>query len=155
MMAPSLAAAAPTAAAPARRRLQSGASAFAAGSGAPVRAPRAPAASFGSASRRPARLPCRAAIAEPPGVPGSVKGISRPDANGRFGKYGGKYVPETLIAALAELESAYGELAGDKKFQARACCELAARARRLAASRREARPRSACSGAWRGAKPCF
>ena len=42
----------------------------------------------------------------------------RPDANGRFGKFGGKYVPETLIAALAELEQAYAEAQADPSFQA-------------------------------------
>ncbi len=41
----------------------------------------------------------------------------RPDANGRFGKFGGKYVPETLIAALAELEQAYAEAQADPSFQ--------------------------------------
>lgn len=30
-----------------------------------------------------------------------------PDNNGKFGKYGGKYVPETLITPLTELEQAY------------------------------------------------
>lgn len=30
-----------------------------------------------------------------------------PDSNGKFGKYGGKYVPETLITPLTELEEAY------------------------------------------------
>ena len=32
-----------------------------------------------------------------------------PDALGRFGPYGGKYVPETLSAALDQLETAYAE----------------------------------------------
>ena len=41
----------------------------------------------------------------------------RPDANGRFGKFGGKYVPETLIAALAELEEAYAQAQADPDFQ--------------------------------------
>ena len=34
----------------------------------------------------------------------SVPSESRP---GRFGVYGGRYVPETLMAALVELEKAY------------------------------------------------
>ena len=38
---------------------------------------------------------------------------------GRFGVYGGRYVPETLMAALEELEQAYGKAKGDKKFQRR------------------------------------
>ena len=36
---------------------------------------------------------------------------------GRFGPYGGRYVPETLMAALEELERAYNESRRDKKFQ--------------------------------------
>jgi tryptophan synthase beta chain len=36
---------------------------------------------------------------------------------GRFGSYGGRYVPETLIAALQELEAAYEKAKRDKKFQ--------------------------------------
>ena len=32
-----------------------------------------------------------------------------PDARGRFGAFGGQYVPETLMSALAELESVYRE----------------------------------------------
>ncbi len=41
-----------------------------------------------------------------------------PDARGRFGPYGGRYVPETLVAPLEELESAYAEARADKDFQA-------------------------------------
>jgi len=37
---------------------------------------------------------------------------------GRFGKYGGRYVPETLIPALDELEAAYEQAAEDEGFQA-------------------------------------
>src|SRR5438128_565529 len=36
---------------------------------------------------------------------------------GRFGPYGGRYVPETLMAALEELERAYGKAKRDRKFQ--------------------------------------
>jgi tryptophan synthase beta chain len=39
-----------------------------------------------------------------------------PDNNGRFGKFGGKYVPETLITPLMELETVYDELKNDPKF---------------------------------------
>ena len=38
--------------------------------------------------------------------------------NGRFGEYGGKYVPETLNAALTELEDSYESARKDKKFRA-------------------------------------
>jgi tryptophan synthase beta chain len=40
-----------------------------------------------------------------------------PDARGRFGPYGGRYVPETLIPALDELEAAYREARLDPAFQ--------------------------------------
>jgi len=40
-----------------------------------------------------------------------------PDENGRFGKFGGRYVPETLMNALLELEEAYNHYAKDPKFQ--------------------------------------
>src|SRR5438045_7630283 len=36
---------------------------------------------------------------------------------GRFGPYGGRYVPETLMAALEELERAYGKAKRNRKFQ--------------------------------------
>jgi len=39
-----------------------------------------------------------------------------PDKKGRFGKYGGKYVPETLITPLNKLEEVYKKLKDDKKF---------------------------------------
>ena len=41
-----------------------------------------------------------------------------PDSLGRFGPYGGKYVPETLMPALAELETAYNKYRVDPDFQA-------------------------------------
>ena len=36
---------------------------------------------------------------------------------GRFGKYGGRYVPETLVPALEELEAAYERYIRDSEFQ--------------------------------------
>ncbi|MTD31533.1 tryptophan synthase subunit beta [Planomicrobium sp. YIM 101495] len=36
---------------------------------------------------------------------------------GFFGQYGGQFVPETLMAAVKELESAYEEVKEDKEFQ--------------------------------------
>src|SRR5262245_30027156 len=39
-----------------------------------------------------------------------------PDAQGRFGAYGGAYVPETLIAALEELASVYQRVQRDGRF---------------------------------------
>ncbi len=40
-----------------------------------------------------------------------------PDNLGRFGPYGGKYVPETLMPALAELEAAYSQYKDNAEFQ--------------------------------------
>jgi tryptophan synthase beta chain len=41
-----------------------------------------------------------------------------PDASGRFGAFGGRYVPETLTRALEELTAEYEKARGDASFQA-------------------------------------
>ncbi|XP_057851307.2 tryptophan synthase beta chain 1 [Cryptomeria japonica] len=43
--------------------------------------------------------------------------VKRPDEFGRFGKYGGKYVPETLMYALSEFEAAFNLFKEDQAFQ--------------------------------------
>ncbi len=43
---------------------------------------------------------------------------TQPDAGGHFGPYGGRYVPEVLMAPLEELEKAYLEAQADPAFQA-------------------------------------
>src|SRR5215203_6799674 len=40
-----------------------------------------------------------------------------PDARGYYGEYGGRFVPETLVAPVAELERAYFEARQDPAFQ--------------------------------------
>ncbi len=40
----------------------------------------------------------------------------QPDTKGKFGRFGGKFVPETLITPLQELEEAYSKLKDDKNF---------------------------------------
>src|SRR5207237_4337514 len=40
-----------------------------------------------------------------------------PDRRGYFGEFGGKYVPETLMAALDEFESAYKKARRDRSFR--------------------------------------
>jgi tryptophan synthase beta chain len=40
-----------------------------------------------------------------------------PDRQGRFGSYGGRYVPETLMPALLELEQEYAQAKTDRRFQ--------------------------------------
>jgi tryptophan synthase beta chain len=43
---------------------------------------------------------------------------TQPDASGHFGPYGGRYVPETLMAPLRELEEAYAAAREDPAFDA-------------------------------------
>jgi tryptophan synthase beta chain len=43
--------------------------------------------------------------------------VTTPDAAGHFGPYGGRYVPETLMEPLRELEAAYGEARSDPAFR--------------------------------------
>ncbi len=40
-----------------------------------------------------------------------------PDKKGHFGQYGGRYVPETLMPALLELENAYAHYRHDREFK--------------------------------------
>jgi len=40
-----------------------------------------------------------------------------PDAAGHFGRFGGVFVPETLVAALQQLEAEYGRAKADQQFQ--------------------------------------
>src|SRR5579883_1402020 len=44
-------------------------------------------------------------------------GRQLPDSRGRFGSFGGRYVPETLMSAIYELEEAYARLSQDETFQ--------------------------------------
>lgn len=55
-----------------------------------------------------------------------------PTPRGYFGKYGGRFVPETLIPALDELTAAYYALRDDPAFRA----ELADLARTYVGARR-------------------
>ena len=48
-----------------------------------------------------------------------------PDERGRFGEYGGRFVSETLILALDELEASYKKLSADPAFQAEFDADLA------------------------------
>jgi tryptophan synthase beta chain len=45
-----------------------------------------------------------------------MQNYSLPDARGRFGRFGGRYVPETLIPALEELQTAYQTAKSDPEF---------------------------------------
>src|SRR5712692_7128935 len=47
----------------------------------------------------------------------TVKPTTQPDALGHWGRYGGRFVPETLMAPLEELTAAYEAARADEKFQ--------------------------------------
>lgn len=64
-----------------------------------------------------AQAPEQASASSTQGAPA----FQRPDATGRFGRFGGRYVPETLIVALDELEREYEKAKQDPAFQVRAC----------------------------------
>ena len=51
-------------------------------------------------------------------MPSSSKSqvYAQPDDRGHFGVYGGQYVPETLLPALGELESAYRQAGQDQSY---------------------------------------
>ena len=55
-------------------------------------------------------------LTESTGSSGSLMGD--PDHRGRFGQFGGRYVPETLVAALEELTGAWAAVADDPEFWA-------------------------------------
>ncbi|MEE2645794.1 MAG: tryptophan synthase subunit beta [Actinomycetota bacterium] len=48
-----------------------------------------------------------------------MNGLRNPDGSGRFGDFGGRFVPETLIPACLELEKAFVEAWGDPEFRSR------------------------------------
>src|SRR5438552_1314400 len=48
--------------------------------------------------------------------PGPVFGRRDPDARGYFGEFGGRFVPETLVAPVEELTAAYLEARRDRHF---------------------------------------
>jgi tryptophan synthase beta chain len=50
-------------------------------------------------------------------LPLNQTAAQRPDGLGRFGRFGGKYVPETLMPALTELEQAFYQYRNDAAFQ--------------------------------------
>jgi tryptophan synthase beta chain len=52
----------------------------------------------------------------PPALPNDY--AAYPDARGRFGDYGGQYVPETLMPLVHELDAAYAAAKADPAFQA-------------------------------------
>ena len=66
-----------------------------------------------------------------------------PDERGYFGAFGGRYVPETLMPALSELEEAYADAREDARPSARSssgCCATSS------AGPRRSRARTASRG---------
>jgi tryptophan synthase beta chain len=57
-------------------------------------------------------------VTQTPLSPRSTVTAARPDALGRFGQFGGKYVPETLMPALFELEQAFYQYRDEADFKA-------------------------------------
>jgi tryptophan synthase beta chain len=51
-----------------------------------------------------------------PTTPGPVFGRRDPDARGYFGEFGGRFVPETLMAPIDELRAAYDDARRDREF---------------------------------------
>ncbi len=51
-----------------------------------------------------------------PGIPVTTKTSEVPTEQGRYGSFGGQYVPETLMAALHQLSDVYAEAYNDEKF---------------------------------------
>jgi tryptophan synthase beta chain len=68
------------------------------------------------------------------------------DARGYFGNFGGRFVPETLMVALEELERAYGDAARDPAFQAELTEALCTYAGRPTALTEAPRFGEACGG---------
>lgn len=56
-------------------------------------------------------------VSQRPDRSGPAYTPGQPDVEGRFGPYGGKFVAETLMSALADLESMYRRLWQDAAFQ--------------------------------------
>lgn len=71
---------------------------------------------------RAARLVMHAAMVDAP-VP-MLGDKMRPDPQGRFGSFGGKYVPETLMPALLELDEEYNKARKDPEFLVRATLSI-------------------------------
>ncbi|HCZ49252.1 MAG TPA: tryptophan synthase subunit beta, partial [Gammaproteobacteria bacterium] len=51
-------------------------------------------------------------------------GAALPDTHGYFGRYGGRFVAETLMQPLRELEAAYQQAQDDPAFQAELAQDL-------------------------------
>ncbi len=78
-----------------------------------------------------------------------------PDARGYFGEFGGRYVPETLVEPIEELERAYFAARDDAAFQAelsRLLTHYVGPRRRRSTKRSGCRRRPAARGSFSSAK---
>ena len=50
---------------------------------------------------------------------GKINGLRDPDESGRFGEFGGRFVPETLIPACLDVEKSFKEAWADEAFRSR------------------------------------
>ena len=57
-------------------------------------------------------------------MPSVGSNYAQPSADGHFGRYGGRFVAETLMHALGELQEAYAEAQADPEFQAELASDL-------------------------------
>ncbi|HJP16640.1 MAG TPA: tryptophan synthase subunit beta [Acidimicrobiales bacterium] len=48
---------------------------------------------------------------------GEINGLRNPDESGRFGEFGGRFIPETLIPACLELEKSFKDAWADEDFR--------------------------------------
>ncbi|KAL4554864.1 hypothetical protein LXL04_037471 [Taraxacum kok-saghyz] len=64
-----------------------------------------------------ALMPCQSELEKAVTYQDGSSVLRRHDSPGRFGKFGGKYVPDAVMTALSELDSAFEALATDHEFQ--------------------------------------
>jgi hypothetical protein len=83
------------------------------------------ASTFSGCRMRPTRTPVTAAATQtrmvavdPTTIMDTVYDPNLPDTRGRFGRFGGRYVPETLMGSLEELEAGYNKIRNDPEFKA-------------------------------------
>ncbi len=80
-------------------------------------------------------------------IPPFVPGTRDPDRRGYFGSFGGRFVPDTLVAPLEQLEAAYVAARSDEPFQRRLAGLLGHYAGRPTPLYEAARLTASCGGA--------
>lgn len=70
--------------------------------------------------RRPTLFPChtpKMTLADPSTLFDTIYDSTVPDNNGRFGRFGGRYVPETIMGVLQDLAIGYEKFKDDPSFK--------------------------------------